>query len=74
MVVFPDSSRTNYLNVVDGQQRLTTIILLLAAVRNAYIVAGEGDAARGVQSIIERPDLDNRLQYTLESQTPYPYL
>ena len=74
MVVYPDGARENYFNVVDGQQRLTTVVLLLAVIRDFFRREGFDDSARGVQAIIERPDLDNKLQFTLESQTPYPYL
>ena len=74
MVVYEDSERENLFNVVDGQQRLTTITLLLAAVRNAFDRIGAEDSAKGVQSVIERKDLDNKDQYTLSSETPYPYL
>jgi uncharacterized protein with ParB-like and HNH nuclease domain len=74
MVVFEESDKDNVFNVVDGQQRLTTVTLLLAAVRDAFDAADDIDSAKGVQRIIERPDLDNKDQFTLSSETPYPYL
>jgi hypothetical protein len=61
-------------NVVDGQQRLTTITLLLACVRDVLDTYGFPDPAAGVQKLIERPDLNNDLQFVLQSETPYPYL
>ncbi len=60
--------------VVDGQQRLTTITLLLAAARNALEKLGFTDQARGLQKLIEREDLDNQKQYILQTETSYPYL
>jgi hypothetical protein len=60
--------------VVDGQQRLTTITLLLAAARNALDKLGFPDQARGLQNLIEREDLDNQKQYILQTETSYPYL
>jgi hypothetical protein len=59
--------------VVDGQQRLTTITLLLAAVRDALDKHGFSDQAKGVQKLIERADLNNDQQFVLQSETPYPF-
>jgi uncharacterized protein with ParB-like and HNH nuclease domain len=72
MVVFqPEHSDTA--SVVDGQQRLTTITMILAAIRNAFQEEGFADSASGIQALIERPDIDNRSQYSLQTETSYPY-
>ncbi|WP_263375903.1 DUF262 domain-containing protein [Granulicella aggregans] len=72
MVVFkPENSDTSF--VVDGQQRLTTITMLLAALRNAFMDANSEDLALGIQSLIERPDINNQSQYCLQTETSYPY-
>jgi hypothetical protein len=72
MVVFqPEHSDTA--SVVDGQQRLTTITMILAAIRNAFSEEGFVDSASGIQALIERPDIDNRSQYSLQTETSYPY-
>jgi uncharacterized protein with ParB-like and HNH nuclease domain len=72
MVVYqPEHSDTAC--VVDGQQRLTTITMLLAAIRNAFLVEGLKDSASGIQALIERPDIDNQNRYTLQPETSYPY-
>lgn len=60
--------------VVDGQQRLTTITLLLAAARNALEKLDFKDQALGLQKLIEREDLDNQKQFILQTETSYPYL
>ncbi len=60
--------------VVDGQQRLTTITLLLASMREALRNVGFESLAKGVQKLIEREDINNDLRYVLQSETPYPYL
>lgn len=72
MVVYqPEHSDTA--SVVDGQQRLTTITMLLAAIRNAFSEEGFEDSASGIQALIERPDIDNQNRYSLQPETSYPY-
>lgn len=61
-------------HVVDGQQRLTTITLLLAAARNALDALGFKDQAGGIQKLIEREDLNNQKQFILQTETSYPFL
>jgi uncharacterized protein with ParB-like and HNH nuclease domain len=72
MVVYtPAQPDTFY--VVDGQQRLTTITMLLAALRNAFEKEGWPNLALGIQSLIERRDIDNKSQFSLQTETSYPY-
>lgn len=73
MVVFkPPSSDTA--GVVDGQQRLTTITMILAALRNAFKDEGFPDLAGGVHRLVERFDINNKAQFVLQTETSYPYL
>jgi uncharacterized protein with ParB-like and HNH nuclease domain len=60
--------------VVDGQQRLTTITMILAAVRNSLRENGLKDLAGGIHRLIERRDINNMAQYVLQTETSYPYL
>jgi uncharacterized protein with ParB-like and HNH nuclease domain len=60
-------------SIVDGQQRLTTITIFLAALRDAFQKAGEPQLARGVQTIIQRRDFKDVLRYVLKTETSYPY-
>jgi uncharacterized protein with ParB-like and HNH nuclease domain len=46
--------------VVDGQQRLTTITLLLCAIRNAFQKEGFRNLANGINSLIERTDISDK--------------
>ena len=72
MVVFKEKS--GIFSIVDGQQRLTTITMILAALRNAFQQENLPDLARGIHRLIERADIDNRELYILQTETSYPYL
>ncbi len=73
-VMYPNSKDSNTLMMVDGQQRPTTITILLAVIRNAFDVIGDSELARGIQKRIETEDIDNKRMYILQSETSYPYL
>ncbi len=60
--------------IVDGQQRLTTITMLLCALRNALKAHSHASLAQGVQKLVERPDITNKDQFVLQTETSYPYL
>ncbi len=62
------------LGLVDGQQRLTTVTIVLAALRNAFAAQGLEELARGTHRLVERPDISNKLQFVLQTETSYPYL
>jgi hypothetical protein len=61
------------LGVVDGQQRLTTITILLCAIRDVMQEQGFPDLAKGVHSLIERPNIRNERYYVLRPETSYPF-
>jgi len=70
-VVYDDKTA---MGVVDGQQRLTTITLLLCAIRNAFENEGFSNLAKGIHALIERTDIADQLFYVLQTETSYPYL
>lgn len=67
-------SKDEFFGVVDGQQRLTTITMILCALRNEFAKEGYRDLAEGSHQLIERRDINNKSQFVLQSETSYPYL
>lgn len=62
------------LAVVDGQQRLTTITILLCAIREGFKVLDRPDLANGLQAYIEQTNRENKTEYVLQTETSFPYL
>jgi hypothetical protein len=72
-VLYSRSGASDIYHVVDGQQRLTTITLLLAALRDAFQALTEEAKARGIQKLIERENIENDLEFVLQTESSYPY-
>ena len=72
MVVY--KKEQSHFGVVDGQQRLTTITMVLCSIRDLFKNEGLISLAEGIQFMIERKDLTSNNQYIIQSETSYPYL
>lgn len=72
MVVFGGGKRE--FSVVDGQQRLTTITVLLCILRDVFEELSESDLAAGIHQLVERPNRDNKNEYVLQTETSFPFL
>lgn len=71
MVVYKNSKQE--FGVVDGQQRLTTVTILLCVIRDAFLTLECDDYAKGVHQLIERKDRGNKNRYVLKTETSFPY-
>jgi|TARA_A100000171_G_scaffold2171_1_gene2081 hypothetical protein len=60
--------------VVDGQQRLTTLTILLCAIREGFKKIYRMDLADGLQAFIEQKDRENKTIYVLQTETSFPFL
>ncbi len=72
MVVYKDGPPQTF-GVVDGQQRITTITILLCAIRNLLRARGFQDLATGIHGVIERKNIDNRPEFVVSTESSYPY-
>lgn len=71
MVVYTLGERK--FGVVDGQQRLTTIMILLSVLRDRLEHEGFQAQSDGLHKLIERENIENEKEFVLQTQTSYPY-
>lgn len=71
LVVFREANGVS--GVVDGQQRLTTITMLLCCIRDLAKIEGDNDLVESTHSLVQRKNLSNKKQYTLQTETSYPF-
>jgi Protein of unknown function DUF262/Protein of unknown function (DUF1524) len=73
MVVYRHGKDT--VAVIDGQQRLTTLMMLLCAIRDAAAAHGHADLADGTHtSFVEHADEDAQVRFVITTETSFPFL
>lgn len=72
MVVHPVTDDT--VAVVDGQQRLTTLLMVLCATRDVADARGLTQLGNGTHNLVERKDEEDQVRPVLYSETAHPFL
>jgi hypothetical protein len=71
IVLFKDGP--GVFGIVDGQQRLTSITILLCAIRDAFAAEGFAKLGDGLHTMIERPDVKSLPQYIIQPDSSHRY-
>lgn len=73
-LVLVGEDKSTEFKIVDGQQRLTTIMMLLSALVDAFSEIKREDLAKGLYAFIEGRDVSNKQFFKLENENPKPFL
>ena len=74
LVLVGDDSKDNEFQIVDGQQRLTTITILLSAISESLKKEGDEKASNATYKYIEGTDDDDDNFFKLINENPKPFL
>jgi uncharacterized protein with ParB-like and HNH nuclease domain len=73
-LVLVGEDKSTEFKIVDGQQRLTTITMLLSALVDSFREIKRDDLARGLYAFIEGRDVSDKQFFKLENENPKPFL
>lgn len=74
MVVHPKQGSKDTVAVIDGQQRLTTLLMVLRAVREVADEQGLTKLANGTHNVVERKDEEDETRFVLRAETSRKFL
>lgn len=73
-LVLVGNDHSEELEVVDGQQRLTTISLILVALEKAFLSTGDKEVAEGTRNYFEGTDKDGQKYFKLNNDAVSPFI
>lgn len=73
-LVLVGEDKSTEFKIVDGQQRLTTITMLLSALVDAFREIRQDEFALGLYAFIEGRDVSHKKFFKLENENPKPFL
>lgn len=74
LVLVGDDSKDEEFQIVDGQQRLTTITIIFSVLSKLFMNIDEKDLAQSCYSYVEGKDGDFKPYFKLENENPKPFL
>lgn len=74
LVLVGDDSKDKEFQIVDGQQRLTTITIIFSVLSKIFIEIGEKSLAQSCYTYVEGKDGDFKPFFKLENENPRPFL
>lgn len=74
LVLVGDDSKDKEFQIVDGQQRLTTITIIFSVLTKIFISIGEKALAQSCYTFVEGKDGDFKPFFKLENENPRPFL
>ncbi len=74
LVLVGDDTKDTRFIVVDGQQRITTITIILSVIGEKFIKLGENKLAQSIHKYIVGNNDDGDDYYKLENENPKPFL
>jgi len=73
-LVLVGEDKSTEFQIVDGQQRLTTITIILSALVEIFKEIGKADLAQGLYALIKGKTVSNKPFFKLENEHPKPFL
>ena len=73
LIITPSEDGTDTFEVIDGQQRLTTLQIIIAIIRDCWIEMGDGSTQQGIANVPNK-QLTSELIYNLTPSVRYNFI